>query len=731
MGISFQPESVTDMLVSGDCKDPFSTLGMQQTPHGLEVRVFLPEATQVEVICKRQGRKVAELSMLDPRGFFAGVIPHRKNYFAYQLLVSWGDYQEYIDDPYRFRDLLLPLDNWLLTESKYLRPYEQLGAHPLTLDGVDGVRFTVWAPHARRVSVIGDFNFWDSRRHLMQFRYESGIWELFIPGAKPGQLYKYEVINCNRQATVKFDPYVFGAEIRPNTASRITGLPDNVAITPARQQANRFSAPVTIYEVHLGSWRRHADNTWLSYRELGEELIPYVKEMGFTHIEVLPIMEHPFDGSWGYQPLGLYAPTSRFGSPQDFRDFVHTAHEAGINIILDWVPGHFPDDAYGLSHFDGTALYEYADPREGRHLDWNTCVYNYNCYQVCNYLIGNALYWLERFGVDGLRFDAVTSMIYRDYSRKAGEWIANAYGGKENLEAIAFLKQTNRIIGQHCPGLVTIAEESTDYAGVTLPPENGGLGFHYKWNMGWMNDTLRYMQTGPMSRKHRHDLITFSILYAYSENFILPLSHDEVVYGKGSLLQKMPGDEWQKFANLRAYYGFMWASPGKKLLFMGGEFAQRNEWNHDTGLDWFLLHPKQHNPHEYTRRLVKALNHCYCHYSPLHELDCHPDGFSWLVVDDRENAIFVFERKDSKNNCIIVISNFTPQVHYQYRFGINEPGHYQEILNTDSHYYGGSNVGNQGSVHSETANNHGKPYSLMVTVPPLATIYLLKAGEQS
>jgi len=492
----------------------------------------------------------------------------------------------------------------------------------------------------------------------------------------------------------------------------------------SRKKANALNQPVSVYEVHLGSWRRHADdNFWLSYGELAEQLVSYAKWMGFTHIELMPVNEHPFDGSWGYQPLGMYAPTRRFGTPMEFKAFVDAAHNAGLNVILDWVPGHFPSDAYGLAQFDGTALYEYADPREGYHQDWNTLIYNYGRHEVRNYLAGNGFYWIERFGIDGLRVDAVASMIYRDYSRKAGEWIPNHYGGRENLEAIAFLKYTNQTIGRELGGAVTLAEESTDYPGVTMPPDANGLGFHYKWNMGWMNDSLKYMQLDPVHRKYHHNLMTFGVLYAYSENFILPLSHDEVVHGKKSLIDKMPGDAWQKFANLRAYYGFMWAHPGKKLLFMGCEFAQGREWNFNASLDWHLLD----NPdgwHRGVQHLVRDLNLTYKANAPLYELDFNPRGFEWLVVDDHENSIFAFARRDENAGEVIVISNFTPVPRYDYRIGISRPGVYREILNTDSHFYHGSNVGNAGDVHSENISQHQREHSLSVTIPPLATIYL-------
>lgn len=719
---------VINQIISGHYADPFSVLGMHQTAQGIRVCALLPDAKEVWLVDTKNGRNVAQFTQEDPRGFFIAKLPRRKNLFRYQLAVTWQESTQIIEDPYRFGTLLQDIDSWLLAEGTHLRPYERLGAHLMSLDGVEGVSFAVWAPNAKRVSVVGEFNFWDGRRHPMRLRRENGIWELFLPGVQAGQLYKFEIIDCNGQVRLKADPYAFEAQMRPETASLISPLPDVVANTPRRQKANDLRSPVSIYEVHLGSWRRHTENNfWLSYGELADQLVEYVKYMGFTHVELLPINEHPFDGSWGYQPLGLYAPTRRFGTPQDFKDFVAKFHEAGINVILDWVPGHFPSDEHGLSTFDGTALYEYADPREGYHQDWNTLIYNYGRNEVRNYLAGNAFYWMERFGIDALRIDAVASMIYRDYSRAEGQWVPNYYGGRENLEAIAFLRYTNRTIGVERPGGVTMAEESTDFPGVTLPPNAGGLGFNYKWNMGWMHDTLNYMQCDPVHRKYHHNLMTFGMLYAYTENFILPISHDEVVHGKRSILDRMPGDAWQKFANLRAYYAFMWAHPGKKLLFMGCEFAQGREWNFDTSLDWHLL-DDENGWHTGVQRLVRDLNHCYQQNAPLYELDYQPEGFEWLVVDDHENSVFAFLRRDSNGQELIAISNFTPVPRYEYRVGIPHEGHYREVLNSDSAFYCGSNLGNQGGIDSQPVASHHHAHSLQLTLPPLSTIYLLREG---
>ncbi len=718
-------QSVIDAFFNGTHADPFSVLGMHETERGIEVRVLMPDANSVEVINRTTQNVEVVLDLIDERGFFTGVAPNTRDFFDYQLKVYWGNEAIFIEDPYRFHPMIEELDNWLLAEGSHLRPYEVLGAHFTECDNVTGVNFRLWAPNAKRVSVVGDFNYWDGRRHPMRFHADSGVWELFIPKVTLGQLYKFELLDSNNQLRLKSDPYAFAAQLRPDTASQISALPEIVEMTDARRKANQADQPISIYEVHLGSWRRNLENNfWLDYDQLGDELIPYVKDMGFTHIELLPISEYPFDGSWGYQPLGLYAPTSRFGTPEGFKRFIAKAHEAGINVILDWVPGHFPSDTHGLAAFDGTALYEHADPKEGYHQDWNTLIYNYGRNEVKNFLTGNALYWLERFGLDGLRVDAVASMIYRDYSRKDGEWIPNQYGGRENLEAIDFLRQTNRIVGTEVPGATSIAEESTAFAGVTLPPENNGLGFHFKWNMGWMNDTLSYMKLDPIYRQYHHNKMTFGMVYQYSENFLLPLSHDEVVHGKSSLLGKMPGDAWQKFANLRAYYAYMWGYPGKKLLFMGNEFAQGREWNYQESLDWYLLDDFHGGGwHKGVLQLVKDLNKTYKENTALYQLDNKPEGFDWLVVDDNQNSVFAFERRDSNGERIVVVSNFTPVVRENYRIGVNEEGEYEEILNTDSAYYKGSNVGNFGVVTTEDIESHGKAQSISVVVPPLATIY--------
>ena len=723
-------QSVINQFFDGTHSDPFSVLGMHETDNGIEIRALLPDACRVSVIDKENQDTVCELDCLDDRGFFAGVVPQTHDFFAYQLQVYWGKESQILEDPYRYHLMMNDLDEWFLAEGSFLRPYEVLGAHFIEYDGVSGVNFRLWAPNAKRVSVVGDFNYWDGRRHPMRLHPASGVWELFLPKVALGQLYKFELIDCHGNLRLKADPYAFSSQLRPDTASQISALPDIVSMTEARRKANQWDQPISIYEVHLGSWRRNLENNfWLDYDQIGDELIPYVKEMGFTHIEFLPLSEFPFDGSWGYQPLGLYSPTSRFGTPEGFKRLVERAHDAGINVILDWVPGHFPSDTHGLVAFDGTALYEYADPREGFHQDWNTLIYNYGRNEVKNFLSSNALYWIERFGVDGIRVDAVASMIYRDYSRAEGEWIPNQYGGRENLEAIEFLKHTNWKIHREMQGAISIAEESTSFAGVTHPTEKGGLGFNFKWNMGWMNDTLSYMEKDPIYRQYHHNQMTFGMVYQYSENFVLPLSHDEVVHGKCSLIGKMPGDAWQKFANLRAYYGYMWGHPGKKLLFMGNEFAQGREWNYRESLDWFLLDESIGGGwHIGMQKLVKDLNKIYRENAPLFELDSDPQGFNWLVVDDAQNSVFAFERRSRKGERIIVISNFTPVPRHDYRIGVNVAGQYHEILNTDSAFYEGSNFGNGGTVESEAIPSHGRDNSISVSIPPLATLYLKYQG---
>ncbi|MCO5130834.1 MAG: 1,4-alpha-glucan branching protein GlgB [Xanthobacteraceae bacterium] len=621
-------------------------------------------------------------------------------------------------DSHRFPSILSDFDLHLLAEGRHQRLYDKLGAHPMTLDGVDGVGFAVLAPNARRVSVVGDFNRWEPHRHPMRRR-GNGYWEIFVPGATAGEHYKFDIIGPNgEQLPLKADPLAFSAEMRPDTASVVTDIARLPRPAPAPADVNALGAPISIYEVHLGSWRRKNGNEWLTYRELAETLPRYAREMNFTHVEFLPVSEHPFDGSWGYQPTGLYAPTSRFGPPEDFSFLVDACHRAGLGVWLDWVPGHFPDDPHGLGQFDGTALYEHANPMQGRHLDWGTLIYNYGRVEVANFLAANALFWLERYGADGLRVDAVASMLYLDYSRPAGGWIPNRHGGRENLEAIDFLRRVNTEVFADFPRTTTAAEESTAWPQVSRPVGYGGLGFGYKWNMGWMHDTLNYIGKDPVHRRHHHGDILFGLQYAFSENFILPLSHDEVVHGKRSLLGRMPGDDWQRFANLRAYYAFMFAHPGKKLLFMGGEFGQEREWNHDRSLDWHLL---ERPAHAGLQALVRDLNRIYRETPALHQRDCDAGGFEWLVTDDAGRNVFAWLRKadDERQQCLVIV-NFSPNVYRDYHIRVPFPGRWREILNSDSAFYGGSNVGNAGAVRSSDA----VVPELRLSIPPLATIYL-------
>ena len=716
-----------EALCQGRHGDPCSVLGPHLDAAGVvQVRALLPGAVVVLVVA---GARAWPLPRLHEDGFFAGptALPAGSHY---QLRVRWPDGLESLqEDPYRYGTVLGEMDVWLLSEGSHLRPYEMLGATPRVMDGVSGTAFAVWAPNASRVSVVGDFNFWDGRCHPMRLRRECGVWELFLPGIGIGARYKFELLSREgKLLPQKADPYARQAELRPATASVVAEMPAYTPPSPARQAANALDAPMSIYEVHLGSWRRKPEegDRWLNWDELAETLLPYAAEMGFTHLELMPISEHPFDGSWGYQTLGLYAPTARFGDAAGLRRFIDQAHALGLGVLLDWVPAHFPSDAHGLAEFDGTHLFEYADRREGFHTDWNTLIYNFGRTEVQNFLVGNALYWLERFDVDGLRVDAVASMLYRDYSRKAGEWIPNAQGGRENLEAIALLKRTNEVVGGERPQAVTLAEESTAFPGVSRPTYAGGLGFHYKWNMGWMHDTLQYMARDPIHRPFHHGEMSFGLVYAFTENFVLPLSHDEVVHGKGSLLAKMPGDRWQQFANLRAYYGFMWGHPGKKLLFMGCEFAQQAEWNHDRSLDWHLLGDPNHAG---MQRLVRDLNHLYQGHPALYEQDFSGAGFEWIDHDDSRRSILSFVRKARDGSMILVVCNFAPVVHHGFRIGVPAGGEWKERLNTDSQHYGGSNVGTPlGAATAEAVGSHGRAQSLLLTLPPLATVFLAWTG---
>jgi 1,4-alpha-glucan branching enzyme len=628
-------------------------------------------------------------------------------------------------DPYAFGPVLGELDRYLLAEGRHWRLYDRLGAHVIEHEGIRGVHFAVWAPNAERVSVVGEWNAWDGRLHGMRLHPGCGVWEIFLPGLGPGLPYKYEIRTRSGEILLKTDPVAFYAERRPGTASIIyhsTYLWGDEAWMDQRTQGHRFDRPLLIYEVHLGSWRRVPEegNRWLSYRELADWLIPYAKEMGFTHLELLPIMEHPLDGSWGYQVTGYFAPTSRYGEPDDFRYFVDRCHQAELGVILDWVPAHFPTDAHGLYRFDGTHLYEHADPRRGYHPDWHTAIFNYGRYEVRNFLIANALFWAEAYHIDGLRVDAVASMLYLDYSRREGEWIPNIYGGRENLEAIDFLRQLSEILHSRHPGVILIAEESTAWPMVSRPTYLGGLGFDYKWNMGWMHDTLRYFSRDPIYRKYHQQELTFSLLYAFSENYILPFSHDEVVHGKGSLLGRMPGDRWQRFANLRALLAYQYAHPGKKLLFMGQEFAQVREWDYRSSLDWHLLEEPLHRG---VQRLVSDLNRLVSREPALHRVDFDWSGFEWIDFHDTEQSVLAFIRRAGEE-CLVVVLNLTPVPRFEYRLGVPVEGFYRELLNTDAACYGGSNLGNLGGVWAEAVPSHGRPYSIRLLLPPLGVLFL-------
>jgi 1,4-alpha-glucan branching enzyme len=704
-------------VLAGRHHDPFSYLGQHQERDDTVVRVFLPSASRVAAV--EEGGEEHELTRLDPAGLFEGPISRIQHY---RLRARFGDNVIELEDPYRFPPILSDYDLYLLGEGNHMKLYDKLGAHPMIIEGVNGIGFVVFAPNAQRVSVVGDFNFWDGRRHAMRVR-GNGYWEIFVPGARAGDKYKYEIIARGGELLpLKSDPFAFAAEQRPSTASVVVDPKRVPYPKTARSGINGLNAPISIYEVHLGSWRRKPEENgrWLTYRELAETLPAYVADMGFTHVEFLPVMEHPFDGSWGYQPTGLYAPTSRFGTPADFAHLIDMLHKAGIGVWLDWVPGHFPDDPHGLGRFDGTALYEHENPMQGRHLDWGTLIYNYGRTEITNFLVANALFWLDRYAIDGLRVDAVASMLYLDYSRPQGGWIPNKQGGRENLEAIAFLRRTNREVFGHYPNATTAAEESTAWPQVSRPIEWGGLGFGYKWNMGWMHDTLDYISKDPIYRRHHHGSILFGLHYAFSENFILPLSHDEVVHGKRSILGRMPGDEWQRFANLRAYYSFMYGHPGKKLMFMGSEFGQYDEWNHDVSLPWHLL---DFAPHVGVQRLVRDLNRLYRDVPALHELDCDAAGFEWLVMGDADNSTFAWLRKGRQagDRCVVVV-NFTPQVLHDYRVPVPFAGAWREIFNSDAAHYGGSNAGNAGTVSAVVRRDSPE---LHLVVPPLAALFLV------
>ncbi len=727
---SYELDSATvKAVVGGSHADPFAVLGLHQIGKIWVVRAFVPHAEFLSAYMP-DGTFVGDLQQRHAAGFFEGEVAikarcpirlHARN--------TGGEWDVW--DPYSFGPVLGPMDDYYIREGSHLRLFDKLGAHAMTFEGVKGAHFAVWAPNARRVSVVGPFNDWDGRRNPMRRRIDTGIWEVFIPSVGPGTIYKFEIVGVDGTLLpLKADPFAQRSELRPRTASIVADPTpyswDDKAYLETRATFDWRRQPMSIYEVHLGSWRRRPDGSFLDYGQLADQLVPYAADMGFTHIELLPVAEHPFDASWGYQPTGLYAPTARFGPPEGFANFVNEAHKAGLGIIVDWVPAHFPTDEHGLIRFDGTALYEHLDPRRGYHPDWNTAIYNYGRREVEEFLVNNALFWLEKYHLDALRVDAVASMLYLDYSRRPGEWLPNAQGGHENNEAVAFLQRTNKETYRLHPGTFTVAEESTAWAGVSAPAYAGGLGFGFKWNMGFMNDTLRYMSREPVHRRYHHNDLTFGMLYAFSENFILPISHDEVVHGKGSMLSRMPGDDWQQFANLRAYYGYMWGHPGKKLLFMGQEFAQREEWNDARALDWFLLDAGMH---EGIRRLIADLNKAYRTFPALHARDCEPEGFEWLIANDMHNSVFAFARHAPGSPSVAVISNMTPVPRTGYRVPMPITGTWRECINTDADVYGGSNMGNQGKIVAYPAEGDGWPAYADLTLPPLSTLIIVHDPE--
>ena len=721
-----------ERLIRAEHWDPFMLLG----PHAATtdgrpatvVRVFLPDAAELTVLTEHPQSLTAPMKRVHREGLFEAILPVNGEKLRYRLQVKdrSGKVSEH-HDPYAFPPLLTDFDLHLFAEGRHYRAYDFMGAHVIKVGGVAGVRFVVWAPNAGRVSVVGDFNRWDGRRHAMRSRGGTGLWELFIPDIPEGSVYKYEIRSREQPAPfLKADPYAFAAEQRPKTASVVRDLSrytwGDRQWMEARASRNPLISPLSIYEVHLGSWRRVPEDEcrWLSYRELAAQLIPYVKDIGFTHLELMPVTEHPFDGSWGYQNLGYFAPTSRYGTPEDFMAFVDACHRAGLGVIMDWVPAHFPDDPHGLAWFDGTQLYDHADPREGYHPEWHSRIFNFGRVEVRNFLLNSALYWCERYHIDGLRVDAVASMLYRDYARGEGEWIPNQFGGRENLEAVEFLREFNRVVHQTFPGILTIAEESTAWPAVSRPTYVGGLGFSLKWNMGWMHDMLDYFHLDPVHRKFHQDRITFGLIYAFNENFVLVLSHDEVVHGKQALLAKMPGDDWQKFANLRALFGYMYAHPGKKMLFMGGEFGQWHEWNHAESLQWHLL---QYAPHQGLQRFLLDLNRLHREEPALHQVDFDWPGFQWINFGDTEQSVIAFLRRGREpGDPVLCVGNFTPVPRHGYRVGVPRAGLYRELLNSDAAVYGGSNVGNSGGVEAEPVPWHGQPYSLSLSLPPLGLI---------
>jgi len=741
-------DSAIAALIGGYNRDPFAVLG----PHpdedgsGVVIRAFQPAARHIEVRLVATGALVP-MQKRDPAGVYEVRLKPDTTYEGsdssegsgsfpdYRLRITYpGDHTIEIDDAYRYGRVLTDFDLHLLAEGTHHRAFEKLGSHRIRVGTTTGVHFAVWAPNADRVSVVGDFNAWDGRVHAMRHLLPNGIWEIFVPDLPDGQKYKYEIRAKSSAILKKADPFAYAFEVPPQSASVVRDISnyewrDDAWMSSRAHHKEWLERPMAIYEVHLGSWARVPEegNRFLTYQEMAHRLVPYVKEMGYTHIELLPVMEHPFSGSWGYQVLGFFAPTSRFGPPEDFKHFVDACHQAELGVILDWVPGHFPKDDHGLARFDGTALYEHADPRQGEHQDWGTLIFNYGRNEVRNFLLSNALFWLEQYHVDGLRVDAVASMLYLDYSRQAGEWVPNAYGGRENLDAISFLQQLNMLTHGEHPGTITAAEESTAWPGVSRPVYLGGLGFTYKWNMGWMHDILQYITENPIHRRWHHTLVTFSALYMHTENFILPFSHDEVVHGKGSMIDKIPGDVWQKYATLRTLYGYMYGHPGKKLLFMGCEFAQWREWNHDRSLDWHLLDDPSHAA---VRRFVQDLNWHYCAEPALHQADFDPEGFRWIDCNDNENSVVSIVRyAKNRRDFVVMVFNFTPVPRSEYRIGVPETGFYAELLNSDAAVYGGGNVGNGGGIQTEPVAAHGFDQSMRLTVPPLGCLMLKRRSD--
>ncbi|MBV9197374.1 MAG: 1,4-alpha-glucan branching protein GlgB [Solirubrobacterales bacterium] len=711
--------------------NPHGVLGAHPDGGGVVIRAFRPAATEIKALI--DGGETVALERIHAGGVFEGRVDGVERPPHYRLEVDYGPGGTFtIEDPYAFAPTIGELDLHLIGEGRHEELYAKLGAHVREHQGVRGTAFAVWAPAARAVSVVGDFNSWDGRLHAMRSLGSSGIWELFLPAVEPGARYKYEILGGDGELKLKADPYAFETELPPKTASVVFEPHHRWADGDwlARRASRRpLAEPMSIYEVHVGSWRLNPveGNRSLTYVELADELSAYVTDMGFTHVELLPVMAHPFSGSWGYQVTGYFAPTPRYGSPDDLRRFVDRLHSRGVGVIVDWVPAHFPRDDFALARFDGTALYEHADPRRGAHPDWGTLVFNYGRHEVRNFLIANALFWLREYHVDGIRVDAVASMLYLDYSRREGEWVPNEFGGREDLDAVAFLKQLNEVLYGREPGIVSVAEESTAWPGVSRPTYVGGLGFGFKWNMGWMHDSLRYFQQDPIYRRYHHHELTFSLMYAFSENFILPLSHDEVVHGKGSLINKMPGDRWQKFANLRALYAYMWAHPGKKLLFMGGELAQEAEWGHARSLDWHLL---ERSEHAGVQSLVRDLNRRYREEPALWELDSDPAGFWWLEPNDADNNVIAFARASrDRERVLVFVANLSPVPRAAHRLGLPRACRWREALNTDSTYYGGSDVGNLGGVAPEPIPWHDQPFSAEVTLPPLAALWLIPDGD--